>query len=170
VPTLLDASLIADSLTSLPGWQGSADRLTREVHLSSEQATELRRQVAVDAGAMNHAALVEPIEGGLRFVLRTEDPSGVTELDVMLASHISDLVHRISADEPGVHAQRTDDPVVVFRAGEGATGDDTPEAEDSSWVHAASARGGSTPAPLPATGFVPNNLAPTNTEDTDLAP
>ena len=122
--TLLDETLIADTLESLPGWQGDTTRLWRDVHLDKEQDAELRRQIEVDAGSMGHAPTYEEGEGGTRIVLRTEEAGGVTELDVTLASHISDLVHRIKEDEPGVDAIRHDQAIVIFRSGEGASGDE----------------------------------------------
>lgn len=118
--TLLDDALIADTLGSLPGWQGDSTRLWRDVSLDPDQETELRRQIDVDAGAMGHAPTFEQAEGATRIVLRTADQDGVTELDVALASHISDLLHRISGDERGVEAIRKDETVVIFRAAEGA--------------------------------------------------
>jgi 4a-hydroxytetrahydrobiopterin dehydratase len=147
VATLLDPALIADTLASLPGWQGDENRLWREVHVTDEQGTELRRQVGVDAGAMGHEPQVEQVDGGLRFVLRTEESGGVTELDVVMASHISDLVHRITASEPGVDAHRDDAPEVVFRPA-------ADNAEPNSFAHAGTASGGTPLAPVPS-AFAP---------------
>jgi pterin-4a-carbinolamine dehydratase len=127
VATLLDDALIADTLESLPGWEGDSTRLWRDVHLDREQDAELRRQIDVDAGVMGHAPSFEQGDGSTRIVLRTDEVDGVTELDVMLASHISDLVHRLSSDEPGVDALRHDQAIAVFRAGEGAQGDEPEE-------------------------------------------
>lgn len=117
MPTLLDEALVADTLRSLPGWQGGTDQISREVQLTSEQEVELRRQVAVDADAMDHHPQVEELPGGVRFVLWTHSAGGVTELDISLASHISDLVHRLTGAE-GVHAVRTGDPIVITRNSE----------------------------------------------------
>ena len=128
--TLLDETLIADTLESLPGWQGDRSRLWRDVHLDAEQDTELRRQIAVDASAMGHAPTYEQGDGGTRIVLTTAEAGGVTELDVMMASHISDLVHRLEHSEPGVEALREDEVVAIIRPGESGTGevlDEDPE-------------------------------------------
>ena len=122
--TLLDETLIADTLKSLPGWEGDSTRLWRDVHLAPDVDAELRRQVTVDAQAMGHDPAVESVDGGTRFVLTTHDAGGVTELDITLASHISDLVHRIKNEEPGVEALRHDEAIVIFRSGEGASGDE----------------------------------------------
>lgn len=121
--TLLDETIIADTLESLPGWQGDSSRLWRELHLEPDTLAELRRQIEVDAGAMAHAPTFE----GDTVVLTTPEQGGVTELDVMMASHISDLVHRLVNSEPGVEALRDDEVVAIIRPGQGATGD---EAED----------------------------------------
>jgi 4a-hydroxytetrahydrobiopterin dehydratase len=129
VATLLDETLIADTLESLPGWQGDTTRIWRDVHLDAEQDAELRRQIEVDGGSMGHAPTYEEGEGGTRIVLRTEEAGGVTELDVTLASHISDLVHRIKNEEPGIDAHRHDEAIVIFRAGEGGSGDEVPAGE-----------------------------------------
>ena len=149
MPTLLDTALVEDTLSSLPGWSGDATRLWREVHLPPEQDAELRRQVTVDAGAMGHSVGMEPCDGGTRYVLRTDEVGGVSELDVAMASHISDLAHRMSGREPGVDAVRKGDPVVVFRSGESADGD-TGE-EEAPTIGVPSVTGGTTPrVPLPS--------------------
>lgn len=109
MPTLLTDDLVAETLSALPGWTGDATALVREVRLPAEVTTELRRQVDVDAHSMGHLPAVEDIDGGTRFRLCTEESGGVTELDVMLASHISDLAHRLSAAEPGIDAIRHGD-------------------------------------------------------------
>ena len=116
MPTPLDDTLLSETLHALPGWEGDARAIWRDVHLTRKQDAELRRQIEVDADAMGHGAVVEERDGGVtRFVLTTEEEGRVTELDIVLASHISDLAHRIAADEPGVHAVREGDPVVIVR-------------------------------------------------------
>ena len=122
--TLLDEALINDTLQSLPGWHGDTTRLWRDVALDATQDAELRRQIGIDAGAMGHDPSFEKGKGSTRIVLRSVDEGGVTELDVVLASHISDLVHRLSSAEPGIDAVRRDEAVAIFRAGESATGED----------------------------------------------
>jgi 4a-hydroxytetrahydrobiopterin dehydratase len=116
VTTLLDDTQIADTLESLPGWTGDSTGLRRELQLDPTKDAELRRQIGIDGEAMGHVPSFEKTNGGTLIVLRTDDAGGVTELDVVMASHISDLAHRLSADEPGVDAVRTDETVAVFRA------------------------------------------------------
>ena len=118
--TLLNETLIADTLASLPGWEGDITRLWRQLHVDPETLRELQRQVEVDAGAMGH----RPTFDGTTVVLTTPESGGVTELDVMMASHISDLVHRLAHDEPGVDAVRRDAVVAVIRPAESATGEE----------------------------------------------
>ncbi len=116
MPTLLTDDLIADTLDALPGWTSDGTSLLRDVHLSAEIDAEMRRQVSVDAHAMGHLPSVEDIEGGTRYRLSTEEVGGISELDVTMASHISDLAHRLNDGEPGVDAVRHDEvevPVTV---------------------------------------------------------
>jgi 4a-hydroxytetrahydrobiopterin dehydratase len=114
--TLLDEALVADSLLSLPGWEGDAHLIWRDVTLPATLDAELRRQVAVDADAMNHHPEVEKVDRGTRFTLWTHSDGGVTELDITLAAHISDLIHRIDEGQPGIAAVRPGDAVVTFRS------------------------------------------------------
>ena len=111
--TLLDAELVKDTLESLPGWTGDERELRREVKLPPLQDEALRRQVEQDAEAMDHHPEVHRVKGGTVFVLSTRDKGGVTELDVAMASRISDLAHRLKPSEPGVAAVREDEPDVV---------------------------------------------------------
>jgi 4a-hydroxytetrahydrobiopterin dehydratase len=112
-PTLLDEPLVDDTLQSLPGWNGDQHTLWREVRLPPRLDDELRRMVDVDSAAMGHDVDIERVEGGTRYVLTTHDVGGVSELDVALAAHISDLAHRLSQREPGVDAVRDDEVDVV---------------------------------------------------------
>jgi 4a-hydroxytetrahydrobiopterin dehydratase len=116
VPTLLDDTLLTDTLQALPGWVSGDHAIYRDITLPADQLAELRRQVLVDAGAMKHDVLVTEQPGGAtRFILTTAGSGGVTELDIALASHISDLMHTLSASEPGVHAVREGAAEVSFR-------------------------------------------------------
>ena len=114
MPTLLDAPLVDETLEALPGWNRGEGEIWRELRLPKALDAQLRKQVTQDAQAMEHEVQVETVKGGTRFVLRTPEVGGVSELDVMLASHISDVVHRLTEaapgvpDEPGVEAVRAD--------------------------------------------------------------
>jgi len=112
-PTLLDAPLVEETLHALPGWSGDQAELHREVPLPHRLDEQLREQVDLDATAMGHLPEVERLADGTRFVLRTEEVGGVSELDIALASHISDIAHRLRPSEPGVHARRDDEVDVV---------------------------------------------------------
>jgi 4a-hydroxytetrahydrobiopterin dehydratase len=111
--TLLDPPLIDDALASLPGWNHGDGEIWREIRLPDELDAELRRKVEESAEAMPHPVQMQRIDGGTRFSLRTEDVGGISELDVYLASRISDLAHQLSEREPGVNAVRQDDPDIV---------------------------------------------------------
>ena len=114
MPTLIDAPLLDETLTALPGWQGDQSRIWREVSLPDEVDAELRRRVDVDASAAGHYPEVERTGDTTRFVLTTPEVGGVSELDVALASHISDLAFRLTEETPevevvpGVEAVRDD--------------------------------------------------------------
>ena len=125
MPTLLDDALVTDTLKALPGWEGDANRIWRDIHVAPDVATELKRQVAVDASSMGHQPTVEDIPGGCRFILHTGEVGGVSELDIVMASHISDLTHRLATTEPGIQAKRSDDAEVVFTGGQAGEADPT---------------------------------------------
>jgi 4a-hydroxytetrahydrobiopterin dehydratase len=112
--TLLEPLLVEETLKALPGWEGDQERLWREFQVEGDAAAELRRQVAEDAAALGHEPQVEEVEGGLRYSLSTPEAGGVTELDVALASRISDVAHRLEPAEPGVDAVRSDEAEVVI--------------------------------------------------------
>jgi 4a-hydroxytetrahydrobiopterin dehydratase len=114
--TLLSDDLVVETLTALPGWSGDSRALTRELHLPGNLDAELRRQIAVDATAMGHQPTVVDLPDGTLFRLSTDEVGGVSELDVALASHISDLAHRLQASEPGVDAVRSADDVIEVSA------------------------------------------------------
>lgn len=115
MPTLIDAPLLDETLTALPGWQGDQSRIWRDVSLPTDVDAELRRRVDVDATAAGHHPEVERTGDTTRFVLTTPEVGGVSELDVALASHISDLAFRLTDATPevevvpGVEAVRDDD-------------------------------------------------------------
>ena len=111
--TLLAPDLLDETLHALPGWHGDATTgIWREVHLTGEAAATLRQKVDEAGTCMHHLAQVREVSGGLRFELRTLEVDGVSELDITLASHISDTAHRLDPSEPGVHAERPDPPEV----------------------------------------------------------
>lgn len=129
--TLLEEPLIVDSLTALPGWTGDTRSLVRDVHLAPDQDEELRRQVALEGESWEHPAVIETMSDGTRYVLSTPEVGGVSELDIAMASRISDLAHALATKEPGVEAEREDDPEVVSGAAENqlpSAGKATPQA------------------------------------------
>jgi 4a-hydroxytetrahydrobiopterin dehydratase len=117
MPQLLTEPLVDQTLESLPGWQNGGGTIWRTVHLPADLDAQLREEVELDAQAMDHEVEVESTPEGTRFSLRTNEVGGVSELDVVLASRISDLAHRLLASEPGVEAVRRDDVDVVVNDG-----------------------------------------------------
>jgi 4a-hydroxytetrahydrobiopterin dehydratase len=111
--TLLDTSLLDETLHALPGWHADAAEIWREVHLDPGTDGELRRRIDEAGASMGHRPRVETVPGGTRFTLSTPEEGGVTELDIVLASHISDEAHRLDPAEPGVHAVRQDEVEIV---------------------------------------------------------
>jgi len=111
--TKLSSDLLDDTLRSLPGWQGDTGQIWREIHLDRGTVQELRRQIEVSATTMEHPVQVDEAPDGCRVVLSTPEEGGVTELDIVLASRISDVAHRLQPVEPGVTAVRQDDVDVV---------------------------------------------------------
>jgi 4a-hydroxytetrahydrobiopterin dehydratase len=90
--TLLDASLIVDALTALPGWSGDTGRLRRAVEVDAATSETVGTEIAAVADAMNHHPSVERAGDVTTFVLWTHSAGGVTELDITLASRISDIL------------------------------------------------------------------------------
>ena len=97
MPTPVDAARLADTLRTLPGWQGDPDRIWRTTRLPADQDAHLRRLVAAAADALDHHPLLEDDAGATRWVLWTHSVGAVTELDVVLASRINDLVEQVDA-------------------------------------------------------------------------
>jgi 4a-hydroxytetrahydrobiopterin dehydratase len=125
--TLLERPLIEDTLKSLPGWHAGDDEIWRDVKLPKDLDAELRREVESDSEAMGHSVSIERTKQGTRFTLTTHDVGGVSELDVVLASRISDVAHRLSeqtpdADEPGVTAVRQGDLDVIVEGVDAGAG------------------------------------------------
>ena len=120
--TQLSRDLVDDALEALPGWEGDTESIAREVALAPEHAEQLVARVAEDAGARGHEPLVERVEGGARFVLTTSEVGGVSELDIALASRISDLAHQLDEGTRGVEAVRQDEPEVYAEGTDGPKG------------------------------------------------
>lgn len=150
--TNLNEELLLETLQALPGWESNGSSIWRDVHLAPDDEQELRRQVAVDAGALGHAPEITDRGNGVtRFTLGSS--GAVTEVDIALASHLSDLVHRLKPAEPGVAALRDDEPEMVSRATDGA-GDAEP-----SLIGTGSAPGSGPPV-MPLAGKLPHSPEP----------
>lgn len=149
--TLLDAELVRDSLAALVGWSGGTERLERTVSLPAEQDATLRARVAEAADAMNHHPVVDDTPEGTRYALWTHSSGGVTELDIALASRISDLLRQVTGDPTPVGQPRRD---VISATSDAATGAPGPDGDaagplDSPSVGVPAASQGTPQVPLP---------------------
>jgi len=152
--TLIEQDLLTDTLRSLPGWEGGPERIWRTIRLDTELDGRLREAVAEAAESMDHHPVLEDDGGATRYVLWTHDAGGVTELDIALASRISNLIHQLSGQE-GVQAVREGDSVIVVRSTDEA-GPREGGSLDTASVGVASSTNDSTHVPLPdAAPFAP---------------
>jgi 4a-hydroxytetrahydrobiopterin dehydratase len=91
VRTPLEADELTEAFRTLPAWSGDTRRITRTVLGPPEALESLQRRVGEMADALDHHPVVEPVPGGLRFVLWTHVRDAVTEQDVALA-HCIDVL------------------------------------------------------------------------------
>lgn len=89
VRTPLTEAELAQALAALPQWSGDTRRIARTVPSLDEAA---RARIAAAADALDHHPVVEQVEGGTRLVLWTHVRGAVTELDVVLATRIDELL------------------------------------------------------------------------------
>jgi pterin-4a-carbinolamine dehydratase len=114
--TLLEEPLLAETLKALPGWHTNGSEISREIHLPAQADAQLRHDVDIAGESTGHPTYVESVSGGTRFALRTPEVGGVSEVDIALAAHISDLAHRLDKREPGIRAVRADDVAITDEA------------------------------------------------------
>ncbi|MGF7233897.1 MAG: 4a-hydroxytetrahydrobiopterin dehydratase [Frankia sp.] len=100
MPTKLDADLVADALVALPGWTGGTDKIARTVDLEDDTADAVAAEVATTAAAMDHHPVVDRDGSATTFQVWTHSAGGVTELDIALASRISDILRQHGAPPP----------------------------------------------------------------------
>jgi 4a-hydroxytetrahydrobiopterin dehydratase len=154
MPTRLTEELVADALTALPGWTGNAERISRTVQLTAEQAAQLKVSVAESADSMNHHPAVEDGDGSMTFALWTRSEGGVTELDIALAARIDDLVLQVCGVPvaPGgvIHAEDLRD-VDVIADQRRAVAEHHHEGRGEPFIGVVSASGGEPATPLPDT-------------------
>jgi 4a-hydroxytetrahydrobiopterin dehydratase len=144
--TLLDDGLVDDALHQLEEWSGDAKRITRTVTLDDDKEVEqLLACVQEAADSLDHHPDVDRDGTSVRFELWTHSAGGVTELDITLASRISDLIVHVHpaadggrtrmvagmpADDAGQGRTEVAEPAlpgegsVPSRPEESATGDD----------------------------------------------
>ena len=156
--TLLDEHLVQDSLEALAGWTGSTRQLERTVTLPADQDAALRARVQEAADAMDHHPAVEQAGEGTRYVLTTHSEGGVTELDITLASRISDLLQQVTGVPEMVGRNREESPDLVAEEGRatsgpgvggGGSGDQVSDPQDTPTVGVPGAASGTPQVPLP---------------------
>jgi len=95
--TLLDAQVIAEALTDLPGWSGDPTSLIHTSRLTEDQHAEVRQRVMERADAMDHHPDIERSGDQTRFTLSTHSAGGVTALDLRLAAEIDAVLDDVLA-------------------------------------------------------------------------
>ncbi|WP_239338823.1 4a-hydroxytetrahydrobiopterin dehydratase [Frankia sp. CiP3] len=101
MPTRLDADRLADALGELPGWNGDTSTIVRKVTMDDETADEVVERISLVANTMNHHPIVDRAHGVTTFTVWTHSQGGVTELDITLASRISDVLRQHGIADPG---------------------------------------------------------------------
>jgi 4a-hydroxytetrahydrobiopterin dehydratase len=148
VPTLLDEHLLRDSLGALVGWSGTTDRLERTVTLPADQDAELRARVQEASDSLDHHAVIDSSGEGTRFALWTHSEGGVTELDIALASRISDLLRQVTGDPKPIGRPRQDG-VAVTAGGVPLPGEGDDALLDTPTIGVPAGSGGTPQVPLP---------------------
>ncbi len=89
--TPLQADELTEAFRTLPEWSGDTSRISRTVLGPPDRLASLQRRVGEMADALDHHPTVEPVPGGVRFVLWTHVRDAVTEQDIALA-HCIDVL------------------------------------------------------------------------------
>lgn len=90
---VLDAQGVSDALTSLPGWTGGTDGITREAELPDfPTAIRVVDDVAVVAEQSDHHPDIDIRWRTLTFACVTHSDGGVTDKDVALAEKIATII------------------------------------------------------------------------------
>ncbi|AEH08342.1 MULTISPECIES: 4a-hydroxytetrahydrobiopterin dehydratase [Protofrankia] len=100
MPTKLDAHRVADALSTLPGWSGDTSTIVRRVAMDEETANEAVEKISIVANEMNHHPVVDRAPGVTIFTVWTHSQGGVTDLDIALASRISDILRQHGIADP----------------------------------------------------------------------
>jgi 4a-hydroxytetrahydrobiopterin dehydratase len=90
---LLDEAAIKAALPNLDGWEGNGKGIRREAQAANfPTAIKIVDEVAVAAEEMNHHPDIDIRWRNLFFALSTHDAGGVTDLDLILARRIDEIV------------------------------------------------------------------------------
>jgi 4a-hydroxytetrahydrobiopterin dehydratase len=104
MPTRLPETLLSDAMSRLPAWSGDADGIRARFVLDDDHRRHLVDEVATLAGLTGHPIGVEETPDAVEVALTTDDVSGVSEVDIALATRISDLA--MGAHEHVIPRQR----------------------------------------------------------------
>jgi 4a-hydroxytetrahydrobiopterin dehydratase len=99
MPQLLDAALVGDALSRLPGWCGNVHGISRSMVLTDGEHREFIERLKITSDAMDHYPDLLRIGGVTMVSLVTHSAGGVTEYDIAMASRITDL-HRVITAHP----------------------------------------------------------------------
>ncbi|WP_131745427.1 4a-hydroxytetrahydrobiopterin dehydratase [Frankia sp. Cppng1_Ct_nod] len=100
MPTKLDADLVADALGTLPGWTGDTSTIVRRVIMDEETSDETVEKISIVANELNHHPVVDRARGVTTFTVWTHSQGGVTDLDITLASRISEILRQHGIGDP----------------------------------------------------------------------
>jgi 4a-hydroxytetrahydrobiopterin dehydratase len=90
---LLTEEEVADVLARLPAWSGGRDRLVRTVAVAGTSERAAFADAVQRLGdAVDHHAVVEATDDGVRLVLWTHTAGGVTARDADLAARLDELL------------------------------------------------------------------------------
>ncbi|WP_322767935.1 4a-hydroxytetrahydrobiopterin dehydratase [Frankia sp. Cr1] len=100
MPTKLDAERVTEALGELPGWTGDTSTIVRKVTMDDETSDEAIEKISIVANKMNHHPVVDRAHDVTTFTVWTHSHGGVTDLDIVLASRISDILRQHGIADP----------------------------------------------------------------------
>jgi len=91
MPTRLPEPLLSDAMTRLPAWSGDPDGIHGRFTLDADHRRRLAADITELADRTEHPIAVEQLADGLEVSLVTGEVDGVSEVDIALATRITDL-------------------------------------------------------------------------------
>lgn len=83
--------MLSDAMTRLPGWSGDPDGIHRHFDIDGDDRRRLVANIEALADLTGHPIAVEEVADGVDVALVSDDVSGVSEIDIALATRITDL-------------------------------------------------------------------------------